>query len=121
MMIYNIFLYVYYLGISSVWFQQFVTAGLLFALCCSGSVLYTFFGDWWNISESSVYPDESNNSHPQYNADNEEGKDIEMNNKHHNEHHEHHEQHFPPHRGDHHEHGHSGNHEAEQEKDMDEE
>lgn len=49
----------FFTGYATIWIQQFVTAGLLYALCCTASVLYEFFGDWWNVTEGSIVPIDS--------------------------------------------------------------
>mgnify|MGYP003385831450 CR=1 FL=1 len=44
------------IGFTSLWVQQGITSFLLFCLICVASVLYEFYGDWWNVDERTEYP-----------------------------------------------------------------
>ncbi len=60
-----------------------MTAGLLFALCCVSSVLYGFYGDWWNVSELMVAPisdnGDDNDEKPVAHAHNYQQEEQEVN------------------------------------------
>lgn len=43
-------------GFGAFWLQKFVSSGLLFALICTASVLYQFFGRWWELKTYSIFP-----------------------------------------------------------------
>lgn len=44
-------------GFGAFWLQKVLLAVFCFALICTGSVLYEYFGLWWNLKTYSVFPD----------------------------------------------------------------
>ena len=55
-------------GFGAFWLQKFVISSLCFALICTGSVLYQYFGRWWYLNTYSILPesvgDDENENEP---------------------------------------------------------